>query len=55
MRIYLIGIEHKTHGLNWSSVRVLAKTAEQAIQKAKRTFSKGERLESVELIAEAEI
>jgi hypothetical protein len=51
MRIYKINIEHTTHGLNWSSVKVAAKTAEQAIRAAKKNFNRGERVESVELIA----
>ena len=51
MRIYKIRIEHKTYGRNWSSINIAAKSAEEAIRKAKRDFKNRERVESAELIA----
>jgi hypothetical protein len=55
MRIYKVNIEHKKFGENFSSVKVIARTAEEAIKKAKRTFHSYERVEDVELLASAEI
>jgi hypothetical protein len=54
MRIYEVNIEHKTYGMNWRSVKVAAKTAEEAIRAAKRDFNTRERVESVELLAHAD-
>lgn len=55
MRIYKINVEHKRLGTNWASINVVAKTADEAIKKAKSTFKVYEILESAELLAEAEI
>lgn len=51
LRIYRINIEHKTYGMNWRRTDVAAKSAEEAIRKAKRDFSTHECIESVELLA----
>lgn len=51
MRIYEVNIEHKTHGTNWTSVKIAADTADEAIRLAKINFKSYERLESVELLA----
>jgi hypothetical protein len=51
MRIYKVYVEHKTYGMNWSSMKVDARTCEEAIKKAKKELSTRERVESVELLA----
>jgi hypothetical protein len=55
MRIYKVNTEHVKFGRNFSKVNVAARTCEEAIRKAKSHFySKQERVESVELVAEAD-
>lgn len=54
LSIYKVNTEHSRWGKNFSSERVAAFTCEQAIAKAKRTFSPGERVESVERLASAD-
>ncbi len=51
MRIYKINIEHKRYGRNFSSLKVDARTAEEAIRKARKDMGKQERVESIELLA----
>lgn len=51
MRIYRVNTEHWRYGQNFSHMKILAKTCEEAIKRAKRKMQNGERVESVELLA----
>jgi hypothetical protein len=51
MRIYEIVIEHKKFGSNWSSVKVIANTADEAVRKAKKNFVINERIQCIKLLA----
>lgn len=48
LSIYKVNTEHSRWGKNFGGEKVAAYTCEQAIQKAKRNFQRGERVESVE-------
>jgi len=54
MRIFKILTEHKRWGTNWSSYKVAARTAEEAIRKVKKEFCSGERVQAVEFLASAD-
>lgn len=49
--IYKINTRHSRYGNNWGAYKVAARNADEAIIKAKREFTRGERLESLELLA----
>lgn len=49
--IYKVHTAHIRWGNNWSSYKVAARSADEAIRKVKREFIRGERLESLELLA----
>jgi len=51
MNIYKVNTEHTKHGPNWNSYKVAARNADEALRKAKHGFIRGERLESLELLA----
>jgi hypothetical protein len=52
MRIYKINLEHRVHGLNWSSKKVAAESFEEAVRKAKPHSY--EKIESVDLLESTE-
>lgn len=54
MKIYRIKTEHSRWGANYSHYNVAASTAEEAIKKAKKEFGSGERVEEIQLLAEAQ-
>ena len=51
VRIFLITTESRSWGLNWASYKIAARTADEAIKKAKKEFSSRERLQEIELLA----
>jgi len=55
VRIYRVLMEHTTHGRNWSSKDVAARTASEAIRKAQKDEPRSVRASDVNLIAEAEV
>lgn len=52
MRIYKVDIEHKKHGLNWRSKKVVAKDFMRAVAKVK--LNKDERVEAIQILADTE-
>lgn len=54
MKIYKVGTAHSRWGSNWGSYNVAARTAEEAIRKAKKQFVSGERVDTVQLLATAD-
>lgn len=54
MRIYHVNVEHKEHGRNWSSFNVAKDDFEEARKEAYRKLKKNEKIESMELLAEAD-
>ncbi len=55
MRIYQVNVEHKKYGRNYDRFNVSAKDFEEAVKTAKsRLTAKNEKIESMELIAEAD-
>ena len=51
VEIYKVNTAHNRFGNNWGSYKVAARNCEEAIRKAKREFIRGERLESIDLLA----
>ena len=49
--IYKVSTTHSRYGDNWASYKIAARNCEEAIRKAKREFMRGERIESVNLLA----
>ena len=55
MRIYRATIEHKLYGQNHDSLKVCARTCEEALRKAKRSLNSSQlRIQEIELIASDE-
>ena len=51
MRIYKINIEHTRYGKNWSSTKEEGRTFTETVKRAEKALQRGERIESVELLA----
>jgi hypothetical protein len=51
VEIYKVHTAHSRFGNNWGSYKVSARNADEALRKAKRKYIRGERLQSLELLA----